>query len=126
MNCQPGWRNCSYLAKYDLKTGLLQLTDSSVITMSGLLIFPMTAGIFDDDQSEPSDQASYYDSHYIADMQTLQAEPLIDKDGFTSGSFHLTERAGIGIRPALNQGGIGKCKGGQTSSMTTSRLLEYS
>ena len=42
---QPGWRNRSYLAKYDLKTGLLQPL-TSVITMSGLPIFPMTAGIF--------------------------------------------------------------------------------
>ena len=49
---QPGWRNRSYLAKYDLKTGLLQ---------------PLTFGYHNvwaadisDDQSEPSDQASYY------------------------------------------------------------------
>lgn len=62
--------------------------------MSGLPIFPMTAGIFDDDQSEPSDQASYYFILTISvGYADLQAELLIDKDGFISGArFHLTER----------------------------------
>lgn len=122
---QPGWRNRSYLAKYDLKTGLLQpLTfgyhNVSAVDISndGRYILMMTT------QSRLTQRPTTLFSLYRLDVQTLQAELLIDKDGFISGAHFSPDGTQVllsGSPESLN--GIGKnVKKGQTPSMTDQQL----
>ena len=122
---QPGWRNRSYLAKYDLNTGLLQpLTFgyhnvwAADISDDGRYVLMMTA------QSRLTQRPTTLFSLYRLDVQTLQADLLIDKDGFISGARFSPDGTQVlvsGSPESLN--GIGKnVKEGQTPSMTDGQL----
>lgn len=119
-DCQLGWCNCFYLVKYDLKIGLLQL-----------LIFGYynvwVVDIFNDgwyflmmiSQSCLIKCFIILFLLYWLDMQILQVELLIDKDGFISGVCFLFDGMQVlvfGLFELL--GGIGKnVKEGQILSM---------
>ena len=122
---QPGWRNRSYLAKYDLKTGLLQpLTFGyhnvwvADISNDGRYLLMMTS------QSRLTKRPTTLFSLYRLDMQTLQAELLIDKDGFISGARFSPDGTQVLVSGSPESlGGIGKnVKEGQTPSMTDGQL----
>lgn len=107
---QPGWRNRSYLAKYDLKTGLLQpLTFgyhnvwAADISNDGRYLLMMTS------QSCLTKRPTTLFSLYRLDMQTLQAELLIDKDGFISGARFSPDGTQVLVSGSPESlGGIGK------------------
>ncbi len=119
------WRNRSYLAKYDLKTGLLQpLTFgyhnvwAADISNDGRYLLMMTS------QSRLTKRPTTLFSLYRLDMQTLQAELLIDKDGFISGARFSPDGTQVLVSGSPESlGGIGKnVKEGQTPSMTDGQL----
>ncbi len=122
---QPGWRNRSGLAKYDLATGILQ---------------PLTFGyhnVWLEDISADSryllvakkeerltQRPTTLTSLYRLDLQTLQAETLVEKDGFVNGAQFSPDGKTIlvsGSPEAFD--GIGKnVDEGQTPSMIDTQL----
>ena len=84
---QPGWRDRSSLAKYDLKTGLMQpLTFgyhnawAQDISPDGRYVLMMTS------RSRLTQRPTTLSTLYKLDVQTLQAETLVPEDGFLSGA----------------------------------------
>jgi len=84
---QPGWRDRSSLAKYDLKTGLMQpLTFgyhnawTQDISPDGRYVLMMTS------RSRLTQRPTTLSTLYKLDVQTLQAETLVAEDGFLSGA----------------------------------------
>ena len=84
---QPGWRNRSSLAKYDLKTGLMQpLTFgyhnawAQDISPDGRYVLMMTS------RSRLTQRPTTLSTLYKLDVQTLQAETLVPEDGFLGGA----------------------------------------
>ncbi len=122
---QPGWRNRSGLSKYDLATGILQ---------------PLTFGyhnIWLEDISADSryllvakkeerltQRPTTLTSLYRLDLKTLQAEPLVEKDGFVNGGQFSPDGKTLlvsGSPEAFD--GIGKnVDEGQTPSMIDTQL----
>ena len=135
---QPGWRNRSYLAKYDLKTGLLQPLTFGYVDACGAgkdAVGQLFAGHFQAEndgryllmmtsQSRLTKRPTTLFSLYRLDMQTLQAELLIDKDGFISGARFSPDGTQVLVSGSPESlGGIGKnVKEGQTPSMTDGQL----
>lgn len=122
---QPGWRNRSYLAKYDLQSGLLQpLTFgyhnvwAADISSDGRQVLVMKS------ESRLTVRPTTLFSLYRLDVETLKAEVLVDKDGFLSGaSFSPDGRQVLlsGSPEAL--GSVGKqVQEGQVPSMTDGQL----
>ncbi len=117
---QPGWRNRSYLAKYDLATGIMQpltygyrntwVTD---ISDNGQKLLVMTS------RSRLTERPTSLSSLYIMDLATLQMEPLVEDDGFISTARFSPDNASVAIVGTPESlGGIGKnVKEGQTPSM---------
>ena len=122
---QPGWRGRSSLAKYDLATGVMQpLTfgyhnvylndisaDSRYILMSK-------------SEERLTKRPTTLTSIYRLDLNTLQAETLVDKDGFVSGAYFSPDGKSVlltGSPEAFD--GIGKnVEEGQTPSMIDTQL----
>lgn len=122
---QPGWRDRSSLAKYDLATGVMQpLTfgyhnvylndisaDSRYILMSK-------------SEERLTKRPTTLTSIYRLDLNTLQAETLVDKDGFVSGAYFSPDGKSVlltGSPEAFD--GIGKnVEEGQTPSMIDTQL----
>ena len=84
---QPGWRDRSSLAKYDLKTGLMQpLTFgyhnawAQDISPDGRYVLMMT------NRSRLTQRPTTLSTLYKLDVQTLQAETLVAEDGFLAGA----------------------------------------
>lgn len=86
---QPGWRNRSYASIYDLKTGVMQrltfgfhnshISDISPDGKYALL------GVSEDRLTERPTTLS---NIYLLDLKTLEARPLVTKDGFVgAGQF---------------------------------------
>ena len=86
---QPGWRDRSYLARYDLASGLLQpltfgwhnawLCD---ISSDGRKLLFMSS------RERLTQRPTTLHSFYIMDMETLETECVVEGDGFlNSGSF---------------------------------------
>ncbi len=122
---QPGWRTRTSLAKYDLATGLLQPltfgfhnTWAADVSADGRYILFMTS------QSRLTQRPTTLFSLYRLDVQTMQTELLIDRDGFLGGAQFSPDGKQVlltGSPEAL--GGIGKnVKEGQTPSMTDNQL----
>ena len=117
---QPGWRNRSYLAKYDLKSGLMQPLTFGYhnawgldVSADGRYLLMMTS------QSRLTQRPTSLSSLYRLDVQTLKADLLIDKDGFVGGAKFSPDGSQVlvtGSPEAFN--GIGKkVKEGQTPNM---------
>lgn len=107
---QPGWRNRSYLAKYDLKSHVLQqltfgyrnmyLND---ISQDGKYI------LFSVSTSRLTARPTTLQSVYRMDVNTLQTEKLVDGDGFLAGGSFSPDGKQVlfqGSPEAFN--GIGK------------------
>lgn len=84
---QPGWRNRSNLAKYDLKTGIMQpLTFGhhniycSDISQDGTQLLVMKS------EARLTQRPTTLSTLYLMDVNTLQMTPLVEKDGFLSGA----------------------------------------
>ena len=84
---QPGWRDRSYLAMYDLKSGLMQPLTFGYhnawavdISQDGRYVLMMTQ------QSRLTQRPTSLSSLYRLDVQTLKADLLVDKDGFISNA----------------------------------------
>ena len=84
---QPGWRDRSYLAKYDLKSGLMQPLTYGYhnvwgldISADGRYVLMMTS------RSRLTQRPTSLSTLYKLDVQTLQAETLVADDGFLSSA----------------------------------------
>ena len=122
---QPGWRTRSYLAKYDLSSGLMQpLTFgfhnvwANDISSDGRYILMATQ------EDRLTARPTTLTSIYRLDVETLQAELLVEKDGFISrGIFSPDGQQVLFTGSPECLGGIGKqVKEGQTPSMYDHQL----
>ena len=84
---QPGWRDRSSLAKYDLKTGLMQPLTFGFhnawaldISPDGQKVLLMTS------RSRLTQRPTTLSSLYLLDVHTLKAETLVAEDGFLGGA----------------------------------------
>ena len=122
---QPGWRNRSYMAKYDLKTGMMQpLTFGyhnawgSDISQDGRYILVMT------EESRLTKRPTTLRTLFRMDVQTLEVETLVEKDGFMGGAQFSPDGTQVlltGSPESFNS--IGKnVKEGQTPSTTDTQL----
>lgn len=84
---QAGWRSRSYLAKYDIETGLMQRltfghsnTYAADISYDGQKILMMVSS--DNLASRPTSRSSLY----LLDVNTLETELLVEEDGFINSA----------------------------------------
>ena len=117
---QPGWRNRSYLAKYDLSTGLMQpLTFgyhnawSLDISEDGNKVLMMT------NRSRLTKRPTTVSSLLLLDVNTLKVDTLVTEDGFlNSASFSPDGKQIVITASAEAFDGIGlNVKEGQTPNM---------
>lgn len=122
---QPGWRNRTYLARFDVKTGVCQpLTFgyknvwATDISSDGRYILMMTSN------HRMGKRPTTLFSVYKMDVQTLQVEELVKDDGFlTNAQFSPDGRQVLLAGTPECLGGIGKnVKEGQTPSMIDNQL----
>lgn len=122
---QPGWRTRSYLAKYDLSSGLLQpLTFgfhnvwANDISADGRYVLMAVQ------TSRLTARPTSLTSLYRLDVQTLQAEPLVEGDGFLGGACFSPDGTQVLLSGSPEcLGGIGKnVRDGQTPSMIDTQL----
>ena len=117
---QPGWRNRSYLAKYDLATGLMQpLTFgyhnawSLDISEDGSKVLMMT------NRSRLTKRPTKVSSLLLLDVNTLKVDTLVAEDGFLNSAQFSPDGKRIAITASAEAfGGIGlNVKEGQTPNM---------
>ncbi len=107
---QPGWRNRSNLAKFDLNTGILQ-----PLTYGYHNVYPEDISqdgkflLFGKSESRLTQRPTTVMTLYLMNLETLETQILIDKDGFINGAQFSPDGKQIllsGSPEALN--GIGK------------------
>lgn len=117
---QPQWRKRTFLAKYDLATGVMQQLTfgyrnvwASDISADGGRILVMMSG------SRLVGRPTTLYSLYLMDVATLEMIPLVENDGFIKSAKFLSEGTEIVICGSPETlGGIGKnVKDGQIPSM---------
>lgn len=122
---QPGWRDRTYLAKYDLASGLMQpLTYgyrqvfATDISADGNKVLMMVTKR----RLEARPTTLY--SLYILDVNTLESDLLVEDDGFISNALFSPDARQVLIAGSPESlGGIGKnVKEGQTPSMIDTQL----
>ena len=123
---QPGWRNRSQLAKYDLRSGLMQpltfgyrdVRCNDISSDGRYLLMSVSSSRL---TARPTKLTSLYRLH----IETLEAEPLVENDGFIGGACFSPDGTSILISGSPESlGGIGKkVKEGQTPSMTDGQLF---
>lgn len=122
---QPGWRNRTYLARFDVKTGVCQpLTFgyknvwATDISSDGRSILVMVSN------HRMGKRPTTLFSLYKMDVQTLKVEELVKDDGFlTNALFSPDGRQVLLAGSPECLGGIGKnVKEGQTPSMIDIQL----
>lgn len=123
---QPGWRSRTYPARYDIATGLLQriafgyhncwMADISADGRKGLMLVS---------EERLEKRPTTVNTLYLIDMETFEAEKLVERDGFLSGASFSPDGQQIlltGSPEAL--GGIGmKVRKGQTPNMVETELF---
>ena len=122
---QPGWRSRSYPAKYDLKTGVLQrlaygyhnvwLSD---VTRDGKQALLMVS------EERLEKRPTTVMTLYLMNLQTLQAEKLVDRDGFMQQAAFSPDGKQIlltGSPEAFDRVGM-KVRKGQTPSLVETEL----
>ena len=117
---QPGWRNRSYLAKYDLTTGVMQpLTFGYRNTWVADISEDGKKMMFFTNRGRLTERPTTLTSLHMMDMETLQTTTIIEDDGFISGAKFSPCGAFVAITGTPESlGGIGKnVKEGQTPSM---------
>ncbi|MGM9707970.1 MAG: S9 family peptidase [Prevotella sp.] len=122
---QPGWRKRGYLARYDLKTGLMQpltygyrscwLQD---ISADGRYL------LFSAATNRMTQRPTTLSSIYRLDLQTMQTDTLVEKDGFVGSALFSPDGKKVVIMGSPESfDGIGKkVKEGQTPSMIDTQL----
>lgn len=122
---QPGWRNRTYLARFDVKTGGCQSLTfgyknvwATDISSDGRSILMMASN------HRMGKRPTTLFSLYKMDVQTLQVEELVKDDGFlTNALFSPDGRQVLLAGSPECLGGIGKnVKEGQTPSMIDIQL----
>lgn len=125
---QPGWRNRSGLAKYDLKSGVMQpltfgfhnvsLCD---ISQDGKFILIMKS------ESRLTQRPTTVFSIYRMNVETLAMETIVEKDGFIGNAVFTKDGRQIVLQGTPEcLGGIGKnVREGQTPSMIDNQLYLY-
>ncbi len=106
---QPGWRDRSSLAKYDLKTGLMQPLTFGYhnawgldISSDGRYVLMMTS------RSRLTQRPTTLSTLYKLDVQTLRVETLVAEDGFLSGASFSPDNTQILLTASPETlGGIG-------------------
>ena len=122
---QPGWRNRTSLAMYDLKNGMMQpLTFGyhnawgSDISQDGRYILVMT------EESRLTQRPTTLRTLYRMDVRTLKVDTLVEKDGFMGGAQFSPDGTQVlltGSPESFNA--IGKnVKEGQTPSTVDTQL----
>ena len=122
---QPGWRNRTYLARFDVNTGICQpLTFgyknvwATDISADGRFVLMMVAN------HRMGKRPTTLYSLYKMDVHTLQAERLVEEDGFLTNAQFSPDGSKVllaGTPEALD--GIGKnVREGQTPSMIDTQL----
>ncbi len=123
---QPGWRNRSYLAKYDLATGLMQpLTHGyhnvwlADISDDGRKLLIGTS------RSRLTQRPTTLTTFAVLTPDDMKLQPVVEDDGFVSGARFSPDGKSVlvsGSPEAL--GGIGKnVPEGRTPSMTDNQLF---
>ena len=122
---QPGWRDRTYLAKYDLASGLMQpLTYgyrqvfATDISADGSKVLMMVT------KRRLEARPTTLFSLYMLDVHTLESELLVEDDGFISNALFSPDARQVLIAGSPESlGGIGKnVKEGQTPSMVDTQL----
>lgn len=125
---QPGWRTRSNIAKYDLKTGVLQpLTFGyhnvyvNDISQDGKYI------LMSKSESRLTARPTTLTSIYRLSLDDLNVETIVNKDGFIGGANFTADGKSVILRGTPEcLGGIGKnVKDGMTPSMTDYQLYKY-
>lgn len=123
---QPGWRNRTYVAKYDLKSGLMQpltfgyrnawVSDISADGREALLMVST---------HRMGKRPTTLFSVYRMDMQTLEVDTLVEEDGFISHALFAPDARQVLIQGSPEAlGGVGmNVEKGQTPSMIDSQLF---
>ena len=117
---QPGWRHRSYIAKYDLATGVMQPVTFGYNSTRALDISAdgRYALIMKSEERLTKRPTSLY-SVYKIDLESLEAELIVEKDGFINAAQFSPDGSKIlvcGSPEAFD--GIGKnVKEGQTPNM---------
>ncbi len=123
---QPGWRDRSYLAVYDLKTGLSQ---QLTFGYNNLWCADISADgkqlLLEKSESRLTARPTSLMSLYTLNLETLQLDTLVNRDGFIGGSITFSPDAKqvalLGSPECL--GGIGNiCPEGVTPSMIDNQL----
>jgi len=84
---QPGWRDRSYISRYDIATGIMKQ-----LTFGYHNSWPMDISddgrylLFSVSDYDLSKRPTSYQSVYLMDMQTMQTECLVEKDGFINSA----------------------------------------
>ena len=122
---QPGWRNRSYSAKYDIATGVMQRLsygwhNARVMDVSPDGKYGLMTVSEDIYTQRPTSVATLY----LLDLETLEAKALVEKDGFMGGAQFSPDGRQILLQGSPEAfGGIGmNVKKGQTPSMEDMQL----
>ena len=122
---QPGWRTRTYLAKYDLQSGLMQpLTfgfhqvRANDISADGRYVLMSVKS------SRLTARPTSLTSLYRLDVRTLEAEPLVKDDGFLGSACFSPDGQEVLLSGSPEcLGGVGKnVREGQTPSMYDMQL----
>lgn len=123
---QPGWRNRSKLAKYDIKTGCLQpLTygfhnvNFCDISSDGKYLLMMKS------ESRLTKRPTTLMSLYRLNLETMECETLVEKDGFISTAVFSPDGKSVAITGSPEAlGGVGKnVDEGQIPSMIDMQIF---
>ena len=122
---QPGWRTRSSLAKYDLLSGLMQpLTFGFHNVWANDISADGRYVLMSVQTSRLTARPTSLTSLYRLDVQTLEAEPLVEADGFLAGACFSPDGSRVLLSGSPEcLGGIGKrVREGQTPSMIDTQL----
>lgn len=126
---QPGWRDRSYLAKYDLATGQMQQ-----LTFGWHSLWPADISrdsrkvLFMTERARLTERPTALFSLWQLDVQTLEAECLIEDDGFVRSASYSPDATRI-VMTASPEGfggiGLNGLKEGQIPNMYDIQMYAF-